>query len=155
MLQFLNFLCFFFPTNVHLQYVSSINKPGTAPLTQARGTSKHPVFGEWKQNSNNVLTHSFDIPVFLPTLTLNYVFLHYFHDITNIRRYDVQPVDPRNLCLDSQIVTLFVSRQMEAGSLVSCREDISAVFPEQTPGAKYNVGYSSAVGGVVVYCRWS
>ncbi|XP_068436002.1 ubiquitin thioesterase OTUB2-like [Clinocottus analis] len=26
---------------------------------------------------------------------------------------------------------------MEAGSLVSCREDISSLFPEQTPGAKY------------------
>eukprot|EP00064_Thunnus_orientalis_P001553 superscaffoldBa00000107_g1556 len=28
--------------------------------------------------------------------------------------------------------------KMEAGSLVSCREDISAVFPEETPDAKYN-----------------
>ncbi|XP_059209250.1 ubiquitin thioesterase OTUB2-like isoform X2 [Centropristis striata] len=26
---------------------------------------------------------------------------------------------------------------MEAGCLVSCREDISSLFPEQTPGAKY------------------
>ncbi|XP_029900527.1 ubiquitin thioesterase OTUB2 isoform X2 [Myripristis murdjan] len=27
---------------------------------------------------------------------------------------------------------------MEASRLVSCREDISSLFPEQTPGAKYN-----------------
>ncbi|XP_071398345.1 ubiquitin thioesterase OTUB2-like isoform X1 [Centroberyx affinis] len=37
---------------------------------------------------------------------------------------------------DSEVV---VSRQMEPSSrLISCREDISSLFPEQTPGAKHN-----------------
>lgn len=44
---------------------------------------------------------------------------------------------------------LFVSRQMEAASLVSCREDISSLFPEQTLDAKNNVGYSAGVGCVL------
>lgn len=56
---------------------------------------------------------------------------------------------PLKLPSGLSVVKLFVCRQMEAGSLVSCREDISSLFPEQTPGVKYKVGYS------VGYCRWS
>lgn len=38
-------------------------------------------------------------------------------------------------------------RQMDVGRLVSRREDISALFPAETPGAKYKVGSFSGVGG--------
>lgn len=55
-------------------------------------------------------------------------------------------VAPRSRCLVSRTVTLFASREMEAGSLVSCREDISTLFPEQTPCAKYKVGFLDEVG---------
>lgn len=41
----------------------------------------------------------------------------------------------------SQVVKLLVRPQMEDGSLVSCREDISSLFPAQMLSAKQQVGY--------------
>lgn len=35
---------------------------------------------------------------------------------------------------------------MEADCIVSCKEDISSLIPEQTPGAKHKVGYFAAGG---------
>lgn len=49
-------------------------------------------------------------------------------------------------------LTLFVSEQMEADSLVSSREDISSLFPDQTTGPKYEVRL--LVLEEFVYCMW-
>ena len=49
-------------------------------------------------------------------------------------------------CWFQAVSSLFVLRQMEVGSLVSHREDISSLFPQQIPGAKYKVGG-------LLYCR--
>lgn len=81
------------------------------------------------------------LPISSPRCTCNYVFLQCVHAAAT-RRYV-----PRSCRSVPRTVKLFVPRQMEAGCLVSGSEDISSLFPEQTPGAKYKVGFSLRVCG--------
>lgn len=83
------------------------------------------------------------LPIFSPHCTCNYVFLQCVHAAER-RRYV-----PRSCRSVPRTVKLFVPRQMEAGCLVSGSEDISSLFPEQTPGAKYKVGFLVRVGRLI------